>query len=308
VALLDALRALCSFDPPSTLPPCDMDELAEVLDVHGLAPLASYHLEQRSLGAAVPEHVRERLLPIYQGVVNDNVFKLVTLKQALGDVDVPVLLLGGAAYLDWLYPHLAFRPVGDPRFMVRGADGARFAAGISKHFKPEGSGAGGHTASFTSGQFSLTIQEGIVRGRGDDMGAFARATPFAAVAPTLARPSAEDALLVTVADLALAGLSAPLLEYVDVRELVLRIPIERADEVKARAAAAGLDRALYGALSVAEAYFPQIAAQAEALRPDLGRAERIAVDRVAEPPKDPTRLRAARGSEAAARLVVAPRG
>ena len=58
MALLDALRALSSFDPPSTIPPCDLDELAEVLDVHGLAPLASFHLEQRSLGASVPERVQ----------------------------------------------------------------------------------------------------------------------------------------------------------------------------------------------------------------------------------------------------------
>jgi hypothetical protein len=307
VALLDALRALCSFDPPRTIPPCDLDELAEVLDVHGLAPLASFHLEQRSLGAGVPERVRERLLPIYQGVVNDNVFKLVTLKQALAKVDVPVLLLGGAAYLDWLYPHLAFRPVGDPRFLVRGDDGARFAEGIASHFRPEETGAGGHTASFTSGQFSIFIQEGLVRGKGDDMGAFTRSTPFPAVAPTLSRPSAEDALLVAVADLALAGLSAPILEYLDVRELVLRIPPERVPAVKAQAAAAGLDRALYGALEVATHYFPEIGPQAAALRPDLSVAERVAVDRVAEPPKDPTRLRALRGSEAAARLVVAPR-
>jgi hypothetical protein len=307
VALLDALRALSSFDPPDTIPPCDLDELAEVLDVHGLAPLASFHLEQRSLGAAVSERVRERLLPIFQGVVNDNVFKLVTLKQALANVNVPVLLLSGAAYLDWLYPHLAFRPVGEPRFLVRGADGSRFVEGVASHFKPEETGAGGHTMKLTSGQFSIELQEGVVHGRGDDMGAFSRSTPFPAVARCLARPSAEDALLVTVADLALAGLSAPLLEYVDVRELVLRVPPERAAAVKERAAAAGLDRALYGALEVARFYFPEIAAHADALRPELGRAERIAVDQVAAPPKDPTRLRAMRGSEAAARLVVAPR-
>jgi hypothetical protein len=307
VALLDALRALTSFDPPSTIPPCDLDELAEVLDVHGLAPLASFHLEQRSLGAGVPERVRERLLPIYQGVVNDNVLKLVTLKQALADVDVPVIVLGGAAYLDWLYPHLAFRPVGDPRLMVQGDDGARFVEAIAAHFKPEATGAGGHTMRLTNGQFELAIQEGVVRGRGDDLGAFERRTPFPAVARCLSRPSAADALLVAVADLGLAGLSAPLLEYVDVRELVLLIPPAEAPAVRARAVAAGLDRALYGALEVARHYFPEIAGNAAALTPDLGRAERIAVEQVAAPPKDPTRLRALRGSEAAARLVVGPR-
>src|SRR5205814_4292401 len=46
-----------------------------------LGPLASYAVEYRGLAAQVPEAVRERLLGHYQGVVNDNVYKLVTLKQ-----------------------------------------------------------------------------------------------------------------------------------------------------------------------------------------------------------------------------------
>src|SRR5512141_2581319 len=127
VALLDALRVLTAFDPPDELPPCDLAELADVLDAHGLAALASYQLESRRLGAQVPRWFRERLLPLYQGVVNDNVFRLVTLKGALKQVDVPAVLLDGAAYVDWLYPHLAFRPIGDLRLAVPAVDGARFA-------------------------------------------------------------------------------------------------------------------------------------------------------------------------------------
>src|SRR5207244_3442654 len=101
--LLDALRLLTDLSPPRrALPPCDFAELADVLEAHGLAPLASYNLEYRALGGGVPEVVREKLLGLYQGVVNDNVFKLVTLKgwlKACGDI--PVVLLEGAAYVDW---------------------------------------------------------------------------------------------------------------------------------------------------------------------------------------------------------------
>src|SRR5215208_4057744 len=129
--LLEAIRALASFDPPRALPPCDVDRLLNVLDAHGLAPLASYHLQSRLIGAGVPEELRDRLLAVYTGVVNDNVFKLVTLKGALRESDVPVVLLGAASYVDWLYPHLAFRPIGEPRLLVRGEDGARFAAAIA---------------------------------------------------------------------------------------------------------------------------------------------------------------------------------
>src|SRR5512140_2333555 len=95
VALLDALRVLTAFDPPDALPPCDLAELADVLDAHGLAPLASYQLESRRLGGQVPDWLRERLLPLYQGTLNDNVFRLMTLKGALRAVDVPAVLLDG---------------------------------------------------------------------------------------------------------------------------------------------------------------------------------------------------------------------
>jgi hypothetical protein len=304
--LLDALRALTAFDPPPALPACDLDELLEVLDAHGLGPLASYHLETRRIGAGVPDAFRERLLGLYQGAVNDNVFKLLTLKGALRESDVPVVLLGGAAYLDWLYPHLAFRPVGDPRLFVRGDDGAAFAAAVAPEFRPEGEGPGGHTATFTSGHFELLLQEGLVRGRSDDLGLFARRVAVPAMGRAISRPAAEDALLVTVADLGQQGLYAPLFEYVDLRELVARVEPAGALALRERAQAAGLARALHGALAVAAHYFPELAPGAAALRPELGRAERVAVDAVVEQVRDPRKLRVLRGAQEAARAVVGP--
>lgn len=83
MALLDAIRALTAFDPPPTLPECDLTELVHVLTAHGLAPLASYQVEHTRLGAGVPPSFREALLGQYQGVVNDNVLKLVGLRGSL---------------------------------------------------------------------------------------------------------------------------------------------------------------------------------------------------------------------------------
>jgi len=311
VALRDALLALCEFTPPGELPPCDLGELASLLEAHGLAPLASYHAETHVLGASLPMPFRERLLAGFQGAINDIVFRMVTLKGLLRRVDVPVVLLGGAAGIDWLYPHLAFRPIGDLRLAVRGEDGARFAEAISGDFQAASTGPGGHTAVFGDGRIDLVIQEGLAKGSAEDHGLFGRRVPFPAMGPTAARPAPEDALLATVADAADLGLHAPLLLWIDLREL-LRLPElgepERTAAVRERAAAAGLDRALHGALALTAHHFPAVAARAGALAPELSRAERVAVDAVVESARDPARLRALRGEEAASRLVVAPRG
>jgi hypothetical protein len=310
MSLLDALRALTAFAPPDALPPCDPAELADVLDAHGLAPLASYHLETHRIGASAPPALRERLLPIYQGVVNDNVFRLVTLKGALREVDVPVVLLGGAAYVDWLYPHLAFRPLGDLKLAVRGPDGARFAAQLAKSgFSTAATGPGGHTATFGDGRIEVTIQEGLVAGQASDHGLFAERIPFTALGSTVARPSPEHALLATVAEIAAQGLFAPLMLYVDVRELLGLADLAqgaRVDRVRSLAAATGLARALYGTLALASRFFPGVSERAAALSPELSRAERAAVDAIVERASDPRRLRLPRGAETAARAVVAP--
>jgi Uncharacterised nucleotidyltransferase len=310
VALLDALRALTSFAPPENLPPCDLAELADVLDAHGLAPLASYHLETRRIGAQVPEWFRERLLPLYQGVVNDNVFKLMTLKGALREVDVPVVALEGTAYLDWLYPHLAFRPVGDLRLAVKGADGPRFAERLSAAgFGNVVTGEGGHTATFGDGRIEIRIQEGLVAGREEDHGLFTRREALPALGPSVARPAAEDALLATVADIAELGLHAPLLLYLDVRELVSLPDLAdpgRVAATLARAREAGLERALHGVCALVTRFYPGVAERAAALSPALHAAERAAVAAIVESASDPARLRVPRGAQAAARMVVVP--
>ena len=304
-ALLDALRAVTSFTPPAALPPCDLDLLADVLEAHGLAPLASYQVENTRLGAGLPTGFRERLLGHYQGVANDNVLKFVTLRGLLRDAaDVPVVLLEAAAYVDWLYPHLAFRPVDELRLAVRGEDGARLAAAVAPAFKVERTEHGGRTAVLSDGRLSVTLQEGLWPGGPLDEGLFERAIPRPVFGPKAGRPSLEDALLATVADQAQLGLFAPLVTFVDLRELVALSP--DAEQVKARAAALGLSRALRGALELVVHFFPAVAAGAAALQPELSFAERAAVDGVVEAARDPARLRHLRGVDAVARRVVAP--
>ena len=305
MALLDAIRALTSFEPPPALPQCDLEELVHVLTAHGLAPLASYQVEHTRLGVGLPPSFREALLGQYQGVVNDNVLKLVGLRGSLRAApDVPVVLLEAAAYVDWLYPHMAFRPVGDLRIALRGMDGPRFAAAVKEHLSLERTEQGDRVAVFGDGRITVTAQEGLWPGGPEDALLFDRRTAHPAFGPSAARPSAEDALLAAVGDQAMNGLLTPLIAFVDLRELV-RLRLD-AGYVRGRAAALGLSRALYGSCRLLSHFFPEVAPAAGALLPELGPAERVAVDRVVEAASDPARLRHLRGTEEVARLVVAP--
>jgi hypothetical protein len=305
VPLIDALRALTSFAPPKTLPECDLALLGDVLEAHGLSPLASYQLETTRLGAGVPEGFRERLLTSYQGVLNDNLLKVVSLRGLLRDVeDVQVVLLDAVAYLDWLYPHMAFRPVGDVRAALRAEDAARLEGRGKDPVKLVRTEHGGHTAVFSDGKFTLTCQEGLYAGGPPDAPLFERATPYRVFGPRVGRPAVEEAILSTVGELASLGLHAPLVTYLDLREL-LGQPLD-GDYARTRAGALNLSRALHGATLVVAHLWPEVADAAAALRPPLGAAERVAVERVADAAKDPTRLRQLRGADAAARLVVAP--
>jgi hypothetical protein len=306
VPLLDALRALTSLTPPEELPACDPALLADVLEAHGLAALASYQLEQHRVGAQAPEGLRERLLTSFQGIVNDNLQRLLSLRALLRDVQgLRAVVLDAAAYVDWLYPHLGFRPLGDLRLAVPTAEGQRFVtAAEAAGFSIVRTEHEGRTVVFTNEKATVSIQEGLWPSGPEDGPLYARATPYPVFGPSAFRPSTEDALLGTVAEQALLGLHAPLVTFVDLRELLAR-PLD-AGYVQGRAASLRLERALHGAMLLAAHFFPETADAAAQLRPALGVAERLAVERVVEAVKDPARLRALRGADAAARLVVAP--
>ncbi len=306
--LSEAIRALSAFEPPAALPPVDLALLAEVLEANGLAPIASYHLETCALGAGVPAQFRDKLLALYQGVVNDNVYRVMTLRGALKASPVPVVVLGGLAAVDWLYPHLAFRPLGDLRLAVRGEDGAPFAAAArGVGFKVEAVAGGGHGAAFGDDRVRFTIQEGLWQGGPADAPLFARASPLPAFGARIFRPSPEEMLLATVAEQAEQGLYAPLVTFVDLRELLRLEPPLDPRYVTSRAAALGLSRALYGSLSLLALHFPEVADRAGALLPSLSAPERAAVDAVVRTASDPGRLTHLRGAQAAARLAVLPR-
>jgi hypothetical protein len=305
VRLLDALRAVTAFTPPTTLPDCDPALLGDVLEAHGLAPLASYQLEHHRLGAAAPQALRERLLTSYQGVVNDNVLKLMTLRRMLRAVEgVRLVLLDAAAYVDWLYPHLAFRPVETLRGALAAAELGLFVERTKDALRLVRTEHGERSAVFSDGTADLVLQEGLWPGAAADGPLFGRARAYPAFGPSAHRPAPEEAILATVAGQALAGLHAPLVTFVDLREL-LALPLDE-EHLRARAAALDLSRALHGATLLVAHFFPESADAAARLRPPLGFAERIAVERIVEAAKDPARLRQVRGVDAAARLVVAP--
>jgi hypothetical protein len=215
-----------------------------------------------------------------------------------------IVVLDAAAYVDWLYPHLAFRPLGDVRLAVPTAEGQRFVDATKGEWSMIRTEHEGRTVVFTNGSATVSIQEGLWPSGPEDAPLFERAAPYRVFGPSAHRPSPEDALLGTVAEQALLGLHAPLVTYVDLRELLSR-PLD-AGYVIGRAAALRLERALHGALLLVAHYFPETEAAAAPLRPALGLAERLAVERVVEAAKDPARLRSLRGADAAARLVVAP--
>jgi hypothetical protein len=219
-----------------------------------------------------------------------------------------VVVLSGLAAVDWLYPHLAFRPLGDLRLAVRGEDGAAFAeAARGAGFRVEAVAGGGHGAAFGDDRVRFTIQEGLWQGAPPDAPLFDRAAPLPVLGPRVLRPSAEEMLLATVAEQAEQGLHAPLVTFVDLRELLRLEPPLDARYVKERAAAAGLSRALHGSLSLLALHFPEVAGRTRELMPPLSAPERAVVDAVVRSAADPARLSHLRGTQAAARLAVLPR-
>jgi hypothetical protein len=215
-----------------------------------------------------------------------------------------IVLLDAAAYLDWLYPHLAFRPLSDVRLGVSAEDGARLLEQLSGEVEVVRTEHGGRSAVLTNGKVKVTMQEGLWAGGDADAPLFERARRHPVFGPSAYRPSPEDALLGTVAEQALLGLFAPLVTFVDLREL-LKEPLDAA-YLAERAAALRLDRALHGATLLVAHYFPESADAAARIRPTLGAAERLAVERIVEAAQDPSRLRHLRGADAAARMVVGP--
>jgi hypothetical protein len=316
--LLETFRILSSFDPPrGSLRGAPWEQYVDWAIAQGLAALAAYNLEYRLAGADAPDWVRDRLLSIYQGSVNDNVMKLVNFKQTVDELEGrKLLLMGGAAFAEALYPHVGFRPVLDIQVLLRRVDVEGFAGFLSQnHFKPEKDEANSGAARVVSdGRTAIYLFADVLGAERREalQGVFERARPMKVYGPSIFRPDLEDAVLLLCLEHARQGYQVPWLSYVDLRELVTGAtsmggiysrPMDVA-ALKERARAWRLERALYTSLSILERLFPETSATVEAARPPLRRATRELLSRlVVEPVSVPGSRAVLRGADRLRRLL-----
>jgi hypothetical protein len=317
-SLTDTFRQLASFDPPRTsLRGAPWDAYVGWAVAQGLAPLAAYNLEYRLGGGGAPDWVRDRLLSLYQGVVNDNVMKLVHFKRIVDDIEGrKLLLVGGAVFAEALYPHIAFRPVIELEVLLRAVDVEGFAGYLGQHeFKPEpdtlGSGA---VKVLSDGRTPVYLYADVLGAarRPQAAGIFERARPVKVYGPSVFRPDLEDALLLTCLEHARRGYDVPVLSFIDLRELLTGTKSRGGDYARAldlaalhqRAAEWGVERALYASVSITGRLFPEVLAAAEAARPTLRPATRKLLERlVVEPLAEVGSTRRVRGTDRLRRFL-----
>jgi hypothetical protein len=317
-SLLETFRTLASFEPPrGSLRDAPWEDYVDWAIEQGLAPLAAYNLEYRLAGADAPDWARDRLLSIYQGSVNDNVMKLVNFKRMVDELEGrKLLLLGGAAFAEALYPHVGFRPVLDIQVLLRRVDVEGFAGYLSQHhFKPEKDEAGsGAVRVVSDGRTAIYLFADVLgpQRREELKGIFDRARPMKVYGPSIFRPELEDAVLLLCLEHARQGYQVPWLSFVDMRELVTGAtsmggvysrPLDVA-ALHERARAWRLERSLYTSLSIIERLFPETSGAVEAARPPLRRATRELLNRlVVEPVSVPGNRGVLRGADRLRRLL-----
>jgi hypothetical protein len=316
-SLLDTFRVLASFDPPrGSLRGAPWEQYVDWAIAQGLAPLAAYNLQYRLGGADVPEWVRDRLLAIYQGSANDNVMKLVNFKQMVDDLQGRKLVLfGGGAFADSLYPHVAFRPVTELQLLMKRLDVDGFAGYLSNHeFKPEDATGSGATKVVSDGRTLILLYSDVLgpQRREQAAGILERAKPMRMYGPSIFRADLEDAVLLVALEHARQGYEVPWLSFLDLRELVTGAkqmggPYSRPLDVPAllaRAAEWRLERALYTSLAIVARLFPDAAPDATAAFPPLRRATRELLDRtVVGAVSTPGAVTALKGMERVRRLL-----
>ena len=320
VSLLELVRTLSAFAPARVnLRRAPWDTYVDWAIANGLGPLAAYNLEYRLTGGGAPEWVRDRLLSVYQGSVNDNVMKLVAFKRAVDELQGRrILLLGAASHAEVLYPHIAFRPVTEVRLHVSPADLDPFTGFL----RGEG---------FRLLEGELPKEEGAVRGLTDDhlivllydslLGPkraeaeaqlVARAQPVKVYGPSMFRPELEDAILLLCLEQARAGYQVPLVTFVDLREMLtgarhVNTVYSRPPDLevlKKRAAEWRIERALYTSLSITGRLLPETEEATRAAMPELRGASKALLDRlVVEPVTALGGMRVVRGVDRLRRLL-----
>ncbi|MDX2013376.1 MAG: nucleotidyltransferase family protein [Myxococcaceae bacterium] len=316
-SMLDLFRVLSSFSPTRVdLKAAPWDAYVEWAIAQGLAPLAAYNLEYRLGLCGAPQWAKDRLLSLYQGTANDNVMKLVNFKRAVDDLEGRrIVLLGAASFAESLYPHVAFRPVIDVRLFVPPGDVDPFVSWLRRaEFKADTTEAPAPSGerALSDGRTMLYVHGALAKERALDDAMLSRCLPIRFYGPSMYRLDLEDALLVHVMLMARAGFDVPMLEFIDLRELVQGAPsmggdysrAPRPELVLARAEQLGVERALWAALGVVEKLFPETGEAVAKLRPSLLLPTREVLERlVVAPLAQVGRMEAFRGEDTLRQLL-----
>lgn len=315
-SMLDLFRVLSAFSPRRVdLKDAPWEPYVDWAIGQGLAPLAAYNLEYRLGQCGAPQWARDRLLSIYQGSANDNVMKLVNFKRAVDDLEGRrIALLGAASYAECVYPHVAWRPVIDVRLLVRPADVEPLVGWLRRaEFKPDEklpSAAGERVLTDT--RTTVYVHGSLMSAPAHDEAMLARALKLKVFGPSMVRLELEDAILAHVKLMAKAGFDVPMLELIDLRELVLGAPSmggdysrePKAELVLERAAAFGVERALWAALGIVERLYPETSAAVARLRPSLLLPTRELLERlVVAPLSEVGRMEQFRGEDTLRQLL-----
>lgn len=310
------VAALTRFDPEKSIEaPPDWDEAIQFLSRHGLASIAAYNLQYRMPLADVPQDLRDFLLGYMQGIVNDNLLKLMTLRQLAPRFgDRPFVLLDGAAFADTLYPHISFRTVPELRLLVRTEDRDALVDTLREddfvEMEGEEPDPDRPAATLYNDKFYLKLFTRLLP-KGGEEGLFERAVPALTYGPASKRLQAEDALLVHVVSLARRVFRVPRIYFVDLRELVLGespvvlgpgpgAPIDP-EVVLSRAEELGVENALWAAMEILADHHPEVAEKARALSPRIPAPLRALLSKTVVQTAD--RERVMRGAERVLRLL-----
>ncbi|MFT3838409.1 MAG: nucleotidyltransferase family protein [Myxococcaceae bacterium] len=291
-SLLDLFRVLSSFAPARTdLSKGPWEQYVDWAIAQGLAPLAAYNLEYRLGGAGAPAWARDRMLSIYQGSLNDNVMKLVNFKRAIDGLEGrKVVLLGAATFAESLYPHVGFRPVLDIRVLVPPMDVdpfSRFLGQVEMVPTDAPQDLAPAEQVLSDGRTMVFVHGKLTGDRAIDKAVIDRSLPNPVYGPSARKLSLEDAVLAHVLLIARANFEVPMLEWIDLRELLLGAPSTGAfagppdaATLNARVKEWKLGRPFYAALSVAERLFPELEKTVAPLKPELSWPVRELIDRL----------------------------
>jgi hypothetical protein len=159
---------------------------------------------------------------------------------------------------------------------------------------------------------TIFVHGALVHTPAEHAAILSRSLPMRAFGPSARRLDGEDALLVHCLLIARAGFDVPMLDFIDLRELVLGAPSMGgpygraldASVIATRAKAWKAERALWGALSVVERLWPETAAAVTPLKPELNLIVRETLERaVVRPAADIGRTEGLKGEEVVRSLL-----